>query len=78
MADPECDCEMEVEGDGKWRLPSGSGSLAMLSSRRHRLNVSVWQAWYDNTHLEETERNTLEGWLVGWQGHTHTHTEYKK
>lgn len=48
--------EMEGKRDGKWRLPSGCGSLAMLSSRRQRLNVSVWQAWYDNTHLEETER----------------------
>lgn len=41
------------EVDGKRRLPSGSGSLAMLSNRRHRLNVRVWQAWWDNTHLEE-------------------------
>lgn len=72
-ADRERDCEMEVEGDGKWRLPSGSGSLAMLSSRRHRLNVSVWQAWYDNAHLEETERNTLESWLPGTVTHTHIH-----
>lgn len=56
MADGEWDSEMEGKRDGKWRLPSGCGSLAMLSSRRQRLNVSVWQAWYDNTHLEETER----------------------
>lgn len=58
-----------LEGDGKWRLPSGCGSLAMESSRRHRLNVSVWQAWYDNTHLEETERKALEGWLAGTLAH---------
>lgn len=50
------DYEAEVERDGKWRLPSGCGSLEMVSSRRQRLNVSVWQAWYDNTHLEESER----------------------
>lgn len=63
---------MEVERDGKRRLPSGSGSLAMVSSRRQRLNVSVWQAWYDNAHLEETERKVLESWLAGTETRTHT------
>lgn len=65
---------MKVERDAKWRLPSGSGSLAMLSSRRQRLNVSVWQAWYDNTHLEETERKALESWLAGTEACTPTRT----
>lgn len=37
-------------------LPSGSGSLAMESSRRHRLNVSDWQAWWDKAHLEDAEK----------------------
>lgn len=66
---------MEEERDGKRRLPSGSGSLAMVSSRRQRLNVSVWQAWYDNAHLEETERKVLESWLAGTETRTHTHTQ---
>lgn len=77
MADRERACEMEVEKDGKWRLPSGSGSLAMVSSRRQRLNVSVWQAWYDNTHLEETGRKALESWLAGTETCTHTYTHTK-
>lgn len=56
MADSKT--ETELVSDGKWCLPSGSGSLAMESSRRQRLNVSVWQAWCDSTHLEETQRAT--------------------
>lgn len=46
--------------DGMLGLPSGSGSLAMESSRRHRLNVSDWQAWCDNTHLEDIKRKAFE------------------
>lgn len=41
-------------------LPAGSGSLATESSRRHRLNVSDWQAWCDNTHLEDIKRKAFE------------------
>lgn len=37
-------------------LPSGSGSLATESSRRHRLTVSDWQAWWDNAHLGDSKR----------------------
>lgn len=64
---------MEVERDGKWRLPSGSGSLAMVSSRRQRLNVSVWQARYDNTHLEEAEGEGIRG-VAGRDRDMHIHT----
>lgn len=73
MSDGECGWETEEEVDGKRRLPSGSGSLAMLSSRRQRLNVSVWQAWYDNTHLEEPEKRALEIRMAGTGTHTRTH-----
>lgn len=74
---------MEVERDGKWRLPSGSGSLAMVSSRRQRLNVSVWQAWCDNTHLEETEKKALESEAgrdrhARTHSHTHSHIQTQK
>lgn len=64
----------EGERDGKWCLPSGSGTLEMESSRRQRLNVSVWQAWYDNAHLEENEGNASESWLAGTETCTHVHT----
>lgn len=49
------ECHREVV---RWKvtscLPSGTGSLAMLSCSRQRLYASVWHAWQDNTHLKET------------------------